>query len=287
MKHLKRLVLLAVLTGIFIVPSPAAAATIIGSGSVAMQPYIVALAKKYEALRPGTKIIYTANGGNAGIKDVQAGRSQFAGSPRAPLPSDAGTTFFKAFEDGLCVTVNSSKNKLTGTSIQQLRDIYTGKVTSWGAIPKSGLSTTIAPFGRESNAGTFTFWTQAVLNGQAQAGYVNTVLTDGLVANGVKNDLNGIGYIGFPYVKGNLRALKINGIPCDPAHVKSAEYVLSRFLYFVTGTPANADAAKFIDWVRTSADAGVVIRKIGGVTLFNKAVKHKKKHHKKKHHKKR
>jgi phosphate transport system substrate-binding protein len=279
----KRIVMVAVLALALAIPSSAAAATIIGSGSVAMQPYIVALAKKYEAKNPGTKIIYTANGGNAGIKDVQAGRSQFAGSPRAPLPSDAGTTYFKGFEDGLCVAVNSSKNKLTGTSIQQLRDIYTGKITSWGQIPKAKLSTTIAPFGRESNAGTFTFWTQAVLNGQAQSGNVNTVLTDGLVANGVKTNPAGIGYIGFPYVKGNLRALKINGIPCDPAHVKSAEYVLSRFLYFVTGTPANPDAAKFIDWARTSADAGVIIRKIGGVTLFNKAVK--KKHHKRKHRK--
>jgi phosphate transport system substrate-binding protein len=269
------------------VPSAASATTVIGSGSVAMQPYILALAKAYKKVKPSVDIVYTANGGNAGIKDVQAGRSQFAGSPRAPLPSDAGTTFFKGFEDGLCTVVNSSKNKLKNTTIQQLRDIYTGKIASWAQVPGSGLSSTIAPFGRESNAGTFTFWTQAVLNGQAQSGNVNTVLTDGLVANGVKNDPNGIGYIGFPYVNGKLRALKINGVPCDPAHVKSAQYVLSRFLYFVTPTPPNSDVAGFIDWSRTSAAAGVVIRRIGGVSLFNKAAKTKhKKHKRRKRHKK-
>lgn len=263
------------------VPSAASATTLIGSGSNAMQPYILALANEYHKQKPGINIVYTANGGNAGVKDVQAGRSQFAGQSRAPLPSDAGTTYFKAFEDALCPIVNSTKNKLKNTTISQLRDIYTGKITNWGQVPGSGLTTTIAPFGRESNAGTFTFWTQAVLNGAAQAGNVTTVLSDALVANGVKNNPNAIGYAGFPYVKGKLHALKINGIPCNPAHVKTAQYVLSRFMYFVTPTPPNSDVAAWIDWVRTNATAGVIIRRIGGVTLFNKSPAHKRKHNKK------
>ena len=70
--------------------------------------------------RSTTKVhfVYTADGGNAGIKDVQNGTSQFAGQARTPLPSDAGTTYVKLYLDGLCMDVNP-KNKLTNITIEQ------------------------------------------------------------------------------------------------------------------------------------------------------------------------
>src|ERR1700704_1950700 len=82
-------------------PASAGATTLIASGSVAAQPVLQALFNGYHRANPGIDFVYTANGGNAGVKDVQAGRSQFAGQARPPLPSDAGTTYTKAYLDGL------------------------------------------------------------------------------------------------------------------------------------------------------------------------------------------
>src|SRR5437764_484159 len=80
---------------------------------------------------------------------------------RAPLPSDAGTTYVKLFLDGLCLDVNPA-NKLTNVSIQQVRDIYLGNITSWTGIPGSGLTSTIDPFGRDTNGGTYNFFVSSV-----------------------------------------------------------------------------------------------------------------------------
>src|SRR3954470_10538862 len=128
-----------------VVPASAGAVTFIGSGSVAAQPVLQALFKTYEKqVNKKVHFTYLANGGNAGVKDVQNGTSQFAGQARTPLPSDAGTTYIKMFLDGLCIDVNP-KNKLSNISIQQTHDVYRGLLTNWNQIPGSGLDTTIDP----------------------------------------------------------------------------------------------------------------------------------------------
>ena len=78
----------------------------------------------------GRSFVYTADGGNAGVKDVQSGRSQFAVNTRPPLPADAGTTYVKLWLDGLCVYVNS-QNKLSNLSIGELAGIF---LMSTGAV---------------------------------------------------------------------------------------------------------------------------------------------------------
>ena len=92
----------------FAVPAAAGATTLVGSGSVAAQPVFEALFHKYEKLHKDIEFVYTANGGNVGVQDVQAGRSQFAGQARSPLPSDAGTTYIKMYLDGVCIDVHPS-----------------------------------------------------------------------------------------------------------------------------------------------------------------------------------
>src|SRR5439155_25445451 len=82
-------------------PAGAEAKTIIGSGSSVAEPYLQALFAGYHKTRAGKKLhfLYTADGGNAAVKDVQQGRSQFGVNTRPPLPSDAGTTWRQPFPD--------------------------------------------------------------------------------------------------------------------------------------------------------------------------------------------
>src|SRR5947208_2408239 len=52
-------------------PAAASAKTIIGSGSTAAEPFLLELFKAYTKHHPSVHFVYTANGGNAGVKDVQ------------------------------------------------------------------------------------------------------------------------------------------------------------------------------------------------------------------------
>lgn len=259
-------------------PATAGAQTLIGSGSVAAQPVLEALFKTYtKTVNHKIHFVYTADGGNAGVKDVQNGTSQFAGQARTPLPSDAGTTYIKMFMDGLCLDVNP-KNKLTNITIQQAHDIYRGLLTNWNQIPGSGLETTIDPVGRDTNGGTYNFFLQAVLNNELPASNVNALTADGLVVNAVKQDPNAIGYDGLAWQGPGQKALKVNGIPCqaNKISVEPLKYPLSRYLFIVLPTENPSPAVeKFVDWARTSPVAGEVISKAGGVPAFNKKPKKK------------
>ncbi|MCW2991453.1 MAG: ABC-type phosphate transport system periplasmic component-like protein [Solirubrobacterales bacterium] len=249
----------------------AQAKDLIGSGSSVAEPYLRALYAGYHKVNPKIHFIFTANGGNAGVKDVQQGRSAYATNTRPPLPSDSGTTYRQMFLDGLCVDVNTA-NKLANLSIGELADIYLGRQTNWSAFPTSGLSTTIAAVGRDSTAGTYTFFQSAVLNGKTQSSNVNAVGTDGLVANAVAQDPNAIGYVGFSHSKGpSLRTLTLNGVACAPKYVKNQTYPLSRYVWFVTPSDnPDPDALKFVKWARTSKAAGRILKKAGAVPAFNK-----------------
>jgi phosphate transport system substrate-binding protein len=252
-------------------PATAGAKTLIGSGSVAAQPVLEALFKTYtQQVNHKVHFVYTADGGNAGIKDVQNGTSMFAGQARTPLPSDAGTTYIKLYLDGLCMDVNP-KNKTGNITIESLRNIYTGLTTNWSAVPGSGLETTIDPVGRDTNGGTYNFFLQAVLNNQAPSSNVNALTADGLVVNAVKQDPNAIGYAGLAWQSKGIKPIEVNGIPCTPKTIKPLKYPLSRFIFIVLPTASpNPAVAKFVDWARTDPVASEVINKAGGVAAFNK-----------------
>jgi phosphate transport system substrate-binding protein len=273
--RIKSLAIAAVALAGLVVPASAGAVTYIGSGSVAAQPVLQALFQTYtKQVNKKVHFVYTANGGNAGVKDVQNGTSQFAGQARTPLPSDAGTTYIKAFMDGLCLDVNKA-NSLSDISIQQAHDIYRGLLTNWSQVG-GNLTTTIDPVGRDTNGGTYNFFLQAVLNNEAPASNVNALTADGLVVNAVKQDPNAIGYAGLAWQGSKkLKPLKVNGIPCEAKKisVEPLKYPLSRYLFLVLpgdGTTSPKGLLKFIDWARTSKLAGEVISKAGGVPAFNK-----------------
>jgi phosphate transport system substrate-binding protein len=270
-KHAIRLAGAVLVTSLAAGSAPAQAKDLIGSGSSVAEPYLRALYAGYHKVKPKIHFIFTANGGNAGVKDVQQGRSAYATNTRPPLPSDSGTTYRQMFLDGLCIDVNSA-NKLADLSIGELADIYLGRQTNWSAFPSSGLSTTIAPIGRDSTAGTYTFFQSAVLNGKTQSSNVNTVSSDGLVANAVKQDPNAIGYVGFAHSKGaGLRTLTLNGVACAPKFVRNQSYPLSRYVWFVTPSDnPDPDALKFVKWARTSKAAGKILKRAGAVPAFNK-----------------
>lgn len=270
--RLRTAVATAVLTPVLAVPAGAAATTVLGSGSSAEQPILTALFAGYKHVKPGVKFVYNADGGNQGVKDVQTKASQFAVNTRAPLPSDSGTTQVKLYLDGLCVAVNKA-NSLSNLKVKTAANIFLGNLTSWSSVGGSSLTSTIDPIGRDSSAGSYTFFQQSVLKGATQASSVQQLSSDGLVAQGIKNDKNAIGYVGLAHSgKGSgIKTVKLNGVACKPANIKNQHYLMSRFIWGVLPSKhTSAAAAQFFDWVRTSKAAGKIINQAGAVSAFNK-----------------
>jgi phosphate transport system substrate-binding protein len=263
---------LAVAVAMMALPTAAGATTLFGSGSSAEQPILNVLFRAYNRLHRSIRFNYLPDGGNAGVQDVQAGRRLFAVNTRLPLPSDAGTTYFKLFLDALCVAVNPA-NSVSGLTIAQSKEIFTGVATNWNQIAGSNLSTTIDPVGRNSSAGSYTFFQQAVLGNQTQSSNVHPVTSDGLVATAVSKDHSGIGYVGLAHSgKGSgVKTVTLNGVACNQANIKNETYPLFRYIWGVLPTShASGTVEKFFDWVRTSKQAGQIIQRAGAVPAFNK-----------------
>jgi phosphate transport system substrate-binding protein len=257
-------------TALAVAPSAASAVTIFGSGSSANVPYLELLFKEYKKVNPKVRFVFNANNGNAGAKDVQDGKSQFAIQTRPPLPSDSGLSYSKLFLDGLCVAVNPS-NSLNGLTIQQVRDVFLGTVTEWSGVG-SNLSQPISAFGRFSTAGLYTFFQSAVLGGQTQSSNVTSLDKDGEVAVAVSRNTAGIGYVGLANSgpgKG-VKRLRLNGQPCAASAIRTLKYPLSRYSWIVLpARKPNRYATQFGDWVRTSYAAGRILDKAGAVPAFN------------------
>lgn len=257
-------------------PASAGATTLFGSGSSAEQPILNVLFKDYHQLHKKISFAYSPDGGNQGVKDVQSGRSEFAIQTRPPLPSDHGTTYVKEFLDGLCVAVNPH-NSLRNLSTANTANIFLGLFTSWRQVPGSNLTTTIDPVGRNSTAGSYTFFQQAVLGGKTQSSNVLPETSDGLVATQVSRDPNAIGYIGLAHTgRGSgVKALELNGIACNQTNIRNNSYPLWRWIWAVIPTPTatkhlDVNVEKFLNWVATSEQAGAAISKAGAVPAFNK-----------------
>jgi phosphate transport system substrate-binding protein len=272
----RSLVVLATAAATLAIAPVAGATELFGSGSSAEQPILNVLFKKYHQLHHRIQFAYSPDGGNQGIKDVQAGRSQFSVNTRPPLPSDHGTTYIKAFLDGLCVAVNPS-NTLTDLSVTNAKNIFLGLFTSWTQVPGSNLTTTISPVGRNSTAGSYTFFQQAVLGGKTQSSNVLPEGSDGLVATTVKNTPNAIGYVGLAHsgAGSGIRTVQLNGVSCTTANIKNSSYPLWRWIWAVIPTPSarvhpNVQVEQFVNWVATSKVAGQIIAEAGAVPAFNK-----------------
>jgi phosphate transport system substrate-binding protein len=239
---------------------------LVGSGSSAAQPYMLALFAAYSKQNPNVKFLFNPDGGNAGITDVQNGRSEFAIQTAAPTAANSGTTFNQLFLDALCVDVNSS-NTFANATLGTVSNIYLGTDNNWSQVGGSNLSSTIDPIGRPASAGLYTIFKAGVLNGANQSSSVNIQQTDGEVANAVAKDPNGIGYVGLSHstTKGQ-KPISLDGVPCTVANVKSQKYELTHWDYAVLPTTnPNPQVEKFVKWIQTNKTAGQVANKAGAV----------------------
>jgi phosphate transport system substrate-binding protein len=244
--------------------------TLIGSGSSAAQPYMLQLFKAYSKLHKNIKFVYNPDGGNAGVADVQAGRSAFAIQTAPPVLANSGTIFNKLFLDALCIDVNS-QNSLSNVTTATLKNIFTGVDTSWSQVSGSSFSTTIDPYGRNPTAGQYTFFKSSVLGSSSQSSNVSQLTSDQLVATRVGSDANGIGYVGLANsTKKGEKALEVNGVACTTQFVRSETYPLFRYDWGVVAkSHPNVQAEQFLNWVAHSAAAGKLINKAGAVAKFN------------------
>ncbi len=231
------------------------------------------LAEAFMSKYPGTQIQVTGGGSGVGLAALINGTTEMAAASRPIKTSEIdklkarfATRGFAVpiARDGLAVYLHSS-NPLAELTMQQIMDIYTGKITNWKQV--GGKDAQIILYSRENSSGTYTYFRDNVLKGKDFSSRAQTLQGTSAVVNAVSKDPNGIGYGGAAYAKG-IKFAKVKRDATTPGFspslqtVRSGEYPITRFLYLYMRTAPKGDSKKFIDWALTP-EAQQLITKVG------------------------
>ena len=238
--------------------------TVATDGSTSMEKVIGALGEAFMEANPDTTFTYNPTGSGSGIQAVQEGRCDIGLSSRAlkDAEKEAGLTETVLAYDGIAMIVNPA-NPVEDLSLEQIADIYTGKITNWSEV--GGNDSQIVLIGREAGSGTRGGFEEIV--GVVDAcQYRQELSSTGDVITTVAQNPDAIGYASLASVKDTVKALKVAGVTPSEATVKDGTYTIQRpfVLATKTGEKLNDVAQAFFDYA-TSADAGEIITAAGAV----------------------
>jgi phosphate transport system substrate-binding protein len=135
--------------------------------------------------------------------------------------------------DGIAVIVNPS-NSVSKLSMQQLRAIYTGKITNWNQV--GGANAPIDLYGRDKDSGTAAMFAEMVVGKEPQQVPANHQMKDSdAIVDVVMQSASAIGYVSSPLVK-HAKSLAISdgsGAALRPTElaIVTEDYPIGRRLF--------------------------------------------------------
>jgi phosphate transport system substrate-binding protein len=228
-------------------------------------------AEEFMKKNPSAKVQVTGGGSGVGIAALINGTTDIATSSR-PMKETEQEKLRSRFnnpgveiavaKDGVTFYVQES-NPVSSLTIEQLKGIYQGDITSWKEV--GGPDAPIVIYSRENSSGTYQFVKDHVLKGEDFAPQAQTLPGTAAVVNAVAKEKNGIGYGGAAYAKG-VKELKIksgsNELAPDAESIKKGTYPLARDLYFYLRSKPAGDVKSFIDFC-LSPDGQKVVSAVG------------------------
>lgn len=199
----------------------------------------------------------------SGLDAVAGGSADIAGSARPSSGSgtDSGLTFTPVAWDGL-VLITGSGNPVSNLTLQQVHDIYYGRITNWKQV--GGNDAPIDVFAVASPGDGVEFSLRKLLFGRgsqpvaAPRLYVNTTQLEQSVAL----DPRGFGVTTLSSVAGNpkIKMLHIDGTAPSVSSIASGAYPLFAPLYLVTNpsSPNAAEAKAFVDFALSDKGAAAL-----------------------------
>lgn len=227
------------------------------SGSTSVGPTMEVLAEVYEKDND-VNIEVQQVGSSAGIKNTIDGTSDLGMSSRDLKDEETkevdGT---QIAIDGIAVITNTA-NKVTNLTSEQVKDIFTGKITNWKEV--GGEDAQIVVVSREEGSGTREGF-QDILGFESDELIKDAQICDGSgnVKSTVEGNENAIAYISFGYLGDTLNDVKIDGVEPTDANVVDGKYPISRPFIVVNKKDGLSDVAKaFVDFIMSEEGQNIV-----------------------------
>jgi phosphate transport system substrate-binding protein len=206
------------------------------------------------------KIDSTIAGGGSGVGIEQVGQGlvDIGNSGRKPTREEIEKYqlhLFKWALDGVGIVVNP-KNPVTSLSKQQLKDIFSGKVSNWKEL--GGADQSITVYTRDNASGTREVFFEKALDKGESTIKANFVASNGAMKTAVAGDPAGIGYVSVGHMDESVKPVVIDGVQPSVENVKNGSYPISRGLFSNTrGTPTPL-VHEFITYLYSAAGEKII-----------------------------
>jgi phosphate binding protein len=248
-----------------------AAEQIVIKGSTTVLPIAQATLEAYMKKNPGVQMSLSGGGSGEGIKALLDKTTDIADSSREIKKEEielAETRGVKPVAHVVAydaiIPVVHPKNKVSNLSIDQLSQIYQGKITNWKEV--GGADLKIVVISRDSSSGTFESWDHFVMKKAKVSPKAQMLASNGALVTAVGRNRYAIAYLGMGYVNKSVKAVQVNGVTASVQTALSKEYPFSRELYMYTNGEPTGDVAKFIAFVK-SVEGQKIVAKEGFVPL--------------------
>ncbi len=224
--------------------------TISISGSTSVGPLMGKLAEKYEEDNSNVSIEINEVGSSAGIKDTINGVSEIGMSSRELKSEEASEVEATTIAyDGIAIITNKN-NQIKNITIDEIKGIYTGKITNWNQI-EGGKDAPIVVVSREEGSGTRDAF-QEIVGYKSEDLVSNAMIANatGAVKETVAGNENAIGFVSFEYLDDKVNIVNVENVEPKAELVQSGEYKISRPFIVVTKKDSiSEEGQKFIDFI--------------------------------------
>lgn len=227
---------------------------------------------------PEAQLAVTGGGSGTGIAAMINGTIDIALSSRAIRDGEIDNARDNGVEvvehvtgrDGIAIAVHKD-NPVNELTMADLKAIFTGEKTNWKDF--GGDDARITLYSRESNSGTYQFFKEFTLEDEEYATHANLMPSTQAIVEGVKQDVNGIGYIGLAYLNDDgLQGVSVAADENSEAFYPSLEtvvagdYPVARPLFLYTNGQPEGVIELFMDFVM-SGEGQHIVKDIGFIPV--------------------
>jgi len=239
---------------LFVGAGAAFAENVVIKGSTTVLPIAQSTLEAFMKANPGVNISLSGGGSGEGVKALIDKSTDIATSSREIKNNEVEMAKSKGVNPvativaiDAIVPIVHPRNKVKNLSLDQLSQIYQGKITNWKEVGGDDLQ--IVVISRDSSSGTFEAWAEMVLNKAKVTPRAQMQASNGAIVQTVSKNRYAIGYIGLGYINKSIKPLTVNGIEATLDTAFSKTYPVSRPLYMYTNGKPTGQTAKYLNFV--------------------------------------
>ncbi len=192
------------------------------------------------------------------LNDLLSGETPYFITNHLPLES----TLWAApiGQDGIAI-ITHPQTPVQNLTLEQLRDIYQGRITRWDQAGNLPHPQEITLFTRENGSGTRLEFEQMVMGRRITTANARVAFSSQNMIENIAQTPNSIGYVSISYLEARVQAIPINDSLPTQQNIRDNIYPLRSTLYITGLQPPEGRYLTFFGWVQSLQGQAIVARR--------------------------